>query len=94
MPTWLLIAIIVIVGCFTSAYTTACICNHEYRSSWQTITYTGSSIEPKNVYICKRCYYKADIKHGYCPNCGANMTNGSPRYYYSTEIDLSEQEDE
>lgn len=90
MPTWLLIAIILIVGCSTSAYVTARICDHEFNSSWQEISYTGSSVEPKNIYICKRCYYKADIKHGYCPNCGANMTNGAPRHYYSTKIDLSE----
>lgn len=88
MPTWLLIAIILIVGCFTSAYVTARICDKEFSSTWQTIKYIGNSIEPEYIYICKRCYYKADTKYGYCPNCGANMTNGEARHYYSTEIDL------
>ena len=90
MPTWLLIAIILIVGCATSAYVTARICNNEYSSMWQTIKYTGSSIEPKYIYVCKRCYYKADIKYSYCPNCGSCMTNGEARHYYSSEIVLKE----
>ena len=90
MPTWLLIAIILIVGCATSAYVTAQICNHEFSSEWQVIKYSGSSIEPKDIYICRRCNNKADINYHYCNNCGARMTNGISRYSYSNEIELSE----
>lgn len=88
MPTWLLIAIILIVGCSVSAYVTARICNHEYSSKWETIKYAGNSIEPEYIYICKRCYYRADTGYCYCPNCGANMANGESRHYYRPEIDL------
>lgn len=90
MPTWLLIAITLIVGCFVSAYVTALIYNREIESSWQEITYTGDSVEPKDIYICRRCNNKEDIKYCYCPNCGASMKNGAPRICYSSKIDLSE----
>lgn len=94
MPTWLLIAIILIVGCYTSAYMTARIYkNKTLKSDWQVIKYAGSSIEPKSIYICKGCYYKADHNYHYCSNCGARMINGVPRTYYSDKIELFEKED-
>ena len=90
MPTWLLIAITLIAGCFITAFSTAHICHCEFNSSWQVIRYTGNSVEPKDIYICRRCNNKEDINYCYCPNCGASMKNGEPRIYYSSEIDLSE----
>ena len=90
MPTSLLIAIILIVGCFVSAYTTAYIYNREIKSEWQEITYAGNSVEPKNVYICKRCNNKADINYHYCDNCGSAMKNGISYHCYSDKIKLSE----
>lgn len=90
MPTPLLIAIILLVGCITSAYTTARICNREIESEWQEITYTGNSVEPKNIYICKRCNYKADLNRHYCSNCGSAMKNGISYHCYSDKIELSE----
>lgn len=91
MPTWLLIAIILIVGCSTSAYVTARICENK-NSDWQVIKYAGSSIEPKTIYICKECHYKADHNYHYCNNCGACMSNGVSRNYYSDKIELFEEE--
>ena len=90
MPTPILIAITLIVGCVTSAYTTARICNRESESEWQEITYAGNSVEPKNVYICKRCNYKSDLNRHYCSNCGSRMINGISRHYYSGKIKISE----
>lgn len=90
MPTPLLIATILIVGCFTSAYVTARICNREIESEWQEITYTGNSVEPKNIYICKRCNYKSDLNRHYCSNCGSEMKNGISYHCYSDKIELSE----
>lgn len=88
MPTPLLIVIILLVGCSTSAYVTARICDYEFSSSWQLIKYTGSSIEPKCVYICKRCNNQRDINYHYCDNCGARMKNGVVRVYYTNGIKL------
>ncbi|MBR2245764.1 MAG: hypothetical protein IJ880_01840 [Bacilli bacterium] len=84
--------IIAMVICIViaTAYITTLICNHENRSSWQAITYTDSSIEPKNVYICKNCFNKANINYRYCSNCGARMNDGLPFMYHSSSIDLSE----
>lgn len=90
MPTPLLIAIILIIGCFTSAYLTALRCNREIESEWQEITYAGNSVEPKNIYICKRCNYKADLNRHYCSNCGSLMKNGKSYHCYSDKIELSE----
>ena len=90
MPTWLLITIILLVGCGCTAYTTALLCNKEYESEWQVIRYTGSSVEPKDIYICKRCNNKRDFIYHYCDNCGSFMKNGTYRINYSDEIDLSE----
>lgn len=90
MPTWLLISTILIVGCVTTSYFTALICNKEHKSTWQEISYTGGSVEPKEVYICKNCFFQANIKHHYCNNCGALMINGMSRHYYSDKIKLSE----
>lgn len=42
MPTWLLIAIMLIVVCSVFAYVTTLICNHKYNSLWQVIAYTSS----------------------------------------------------
>lgn len=89
MPTPLLIAIILIVGCFTSAYATARICNNEFNSSWQVIAYTSSEVVvPKEIYICKSCYEKKDINYRYCPNCGAKMKNGIGYNHHSEKIDI------
>lgn len=90
MPTWLLITILLSVGCITSACATARICNREIESEWQKITYTGNSVEPKNIYICKRCNYKADLNRHYCSNCGSLMKNGTSYHCYSDKIELSE----
>lgn len=90
MPTPALIAIILIVGCVASAYTTARICNREIESEWQEITYVGSSVEPKSIYICKRCNYKSDLNRHYCSNCGSLMKNGASYHCYSDKIKLSE----
>lgn len=90
MPTPLLIAIILIVCCSTSAYVTARICNNDSESEWQVIRYSGSSVEPKDIYICKRCNNKKDVAYHYCDNCGARMTNGVYHVNYPDEIDLSE----
>lgn len=87
-----LISIIAIVISIivATAYITVLICNHEFRSSWQAITYSDSSVEPTNIYICKRCNNKADINYRYCSNCGARMADGLPYKYHSSVIDLSE----
>ncbi len=90
MPTWLLVTIILLIGCFTTAYVTSLINNKEYESEWQEITYAGGSIEPKDIYICKNCNYQADIKYHYCSNCGSKMINGMSRHYYSEKIKISE----
>ncbi len=90
MPTWLLIAITLIVGCFITAFITAHICNREFKSSWQVIKYTGDSVEPKDVYICKNCNKITNLNYCYCSNCGAMMKNGITRVYYPDDIDLSE----
>lgn len=90
MPIWLLIVIVLSIGCITSACVTELICKHEHESSWQEISYTGNSVEPKEIYICKRCNQKVDIKYCYCPNCGAYMFNGMERVTYPNKIDLSE----
>lgn len=92
MPTPLLVAIALIVASIASAYTTARICNHEIESEWQEITYTGNSVEPKSIYVCKRCNYKADINRHYCSNCGSLMKNGASYHCYSDKIKLSEWE--
>ena len=90
MPTWLLISIILIVGCVTSSCITEHICNREIESEWQEITYAGNSVEPKNVYICKHCNYKTDLNRHYCSNCGSEMKNGMSYHCYSEKIELSE----
>lgn len=78
--------ILLAVGCIV----TALVCHKEYESEWQEITYAGGSIEPKDIYICKKCNYKADVKYHYCSNCGALMKNGKTRIYYSDKIKISE----
>lgn len=90
MPTPLLIVIIFGVGCVTSAYVTARICKHEIESEWQEIAYAGNSVEPKSIYICKRCNYKSDLNRHYCSNCGSLMKNGKSYHCYSDKIELSE----
>ena len=91
MPTWVLITILLLVGCIISAYTTARICNREIESEWQVITYTSSDlVVSKEIYICKRCNYKADLDRHYCSNCGSLMKNGMSYHCYSDKIELSE----
>lgn len=82
---WIIALISVIV---LTSYITVLICNHEYNSSWQEITYTGNSVEPKNTYICRRCNNQAERNHHYCSNCGALMKNGVSYHCYSSKIDL------
>ena len=71
---------------------TVCITIHIYGqesvSEWQVIKYTGSSVEPKSIYICKRCNNKSDINYHYCDNCGAMMNNGVARSYHTNGIQL------
>lgn len=72
-----------------TAYITVLICNHEFNSSWQVISYTSSEVVvPKEIYICKRCYEKADINYRYCPNCGAKMKNGIDYSHHTGKIDI------
>ena len=93
MPEWLLVAIILIVGCFASAYVTERICSRKIESEWQEISYTGDSVEPKEIYICKRCNKKVDLNSHYCCNCGSLMKNGISYNCYSDKIDLSNWEE-
>ena len=90
MPTLLLMIVVLTVGCIASAYVTARICNNNFESEWQVIRYSGSSVEPKDIYICKRCNNKKDVAYRYCDNCGARMTNGGYYVTYPDEINLSE----
>lgn len=79
----------VILAMVVTAFITVLVCDCKVKSEWQLIKYTGSSIEPKCVYICKRCNNKSDINYCYCPNCGADMKNGLIRIYYAAnEIKL------
>lgn len=84
----IIIVSIGILAIIATAYITSIVCNYEYGSSWQVISYTGSSVEPKEIYICKRCNKKVDVKYCYCPNCGANMRNGMGRNYYTNGIKI------
>lgn len=90
MAKLVIIGVIVFCVVVLIVYITELIRNHNVKSSWQVIKYTGNSVEPKDIYICRRCNNKEDINYCYCPNCGASMKNGEPRIYYSSEIDLSE----
>ena len=92
MSLTIIISIIICIIIVT-AYITTLICNHEFSSSWQTITYSDSSVEPKEIYICKRCNNKADLNCHYCDNCGSLMKNGTSYHCYSDKIKLSELED-
>ena len=85
-----LIVYITIVICVivVTAYITVLICNYKFNSYWQPITYMGSSVEPKCIYICKKCNNKSDINCHYCDNCGAKMMNGVERIYYTNGIKL------
>lgn len=90
MPSWLLMIVILTVGCITSACVTARICDNDNvsESEWQLIKYTGSSVEPKCIYVCKECNNQRDINYRYCDNCGARMINGVARIYYTNGINL------
>ena len=90
MSSVLLVALILLVGCSTSAYVTTHICHDVFESSWQEITYAGGSVEPKEIYICKNCNYQADDNYNYCSNCGSKMINGKTRIYYSNKLKISE----
>lgn len=81
---------IVISAIVITAYATVLVCNYEAKSEWQVIRYSGSSVEPKDIYVCKRCNNQRDINYHYCDNCGARMTNGVYHVNYPDEIDLSE----
>lgn len=85
-----LVIIGVIVICIVAliVYITVLICNRELESSWQVIKYTGSSVEPKCIYVCKKCNNQRDINYHYCNNCGARMYNGVERIYYTNGINL------
>jgi uncharacterized paraquat-inducible protein A len=86
-PIACIIALISVIA--LTVYITVLICNHEFNSLWQVIAYTSSEVVvPKEIYICKRCYEKADINYRYCPNCGARMTNGINYNYHSGKIDI------
>lgn len=83
----------VILAMVVTAFITVLVCARKVKSEWQLIKYTGSSIEPKCVYICKRCNNKSDINYCYCPNCGADMKNGLIRIYYAAneiKLDIDE----
>lgn len=81
--------IYVILAMVVTAFITVLVCAREVTSEWQLIKYTGSSIEPKCIYICKRCNNKSDINYHYCDNCGSRMKNGLIRIYYAAnEIKL------
>lgn len=84
----IVIVSIVISAMIATAYVTVLICDHEVKSEWQLIKYTGSSVEPKCIYICKRCNNQREINYHYCDNCGARMKNGVSRHYYSDKINL------
>lgn len=62
------------------------------ESEWQVIRYSGSSVEPKDIYICKRCNVKEDFNYHYCNNCGAMMKNGAGYHLYPDKIELSDDE--
>lgn len=82
-----IIALISVIA--LTAYITVLICNHEFNSSWQVISYTSSEVVvPKEIYICKRCYEKKDINYRYCPNCGAKMKNGIDYSHHTGKIDI------
>ncbi len=86
-PIYYIIALISVIA--LTVYITVLICNHEYNSSWQVIAYTSSEVVvPKEIYICKRCYEKADINYRYCHNCGARMNNGIQYNYHTGKIDI------
>lgn len=88
MPTWLLIAIILIVGCSTSAYVTARICNNESESEWLIIKLKNDSIEPTDIFVCKNCHMHETINARFCKNCGSRMINGIARNWYSEDIEI------
>lgn len=91
MSLTIIISIIICI-IIATAYITTLICNHEFSSLWQIITYSDSSVEPKEIYICKRCNNKEDLNRHYCGNCGSLMKNGISHHYYSDKIKLSEWE--
>lgn len=88
MPTWLLIATILIVGCSTSAYVTARICNNDFESEWLIIKLKNDSVEPTDIFICKECHQHENINWRYCKNCGRRMINGKDRQFYSEDIEI------
>ena len=89
-----IIGMIVICIIAATVYITIRIWEHEHivESEWQVIRYSGSSVEPKDIYICKRCNAKEDFNYHYCNNCGAMMKNGVEYRLYPDKIELSDDE--
>ena len=90
----IIIGIIVILIVVVTVCTTIRIWEHGHisESEWQVIRYSGSSVEPKDIYICKRCNAKENYNYHYCKNCGAVMSNGIPYQHFSDKIELSDDE--
>lgn len=89
MDDWMIVYITIVISAIVvTAYITMIICKYKFNSFWQPITYIGSSVEPKCIYICKKCNNKSDFNYHYCDNCGAKMMNGVERIYYTGEIKL------
>lgn len=88
MPTWLVIAIILIVGCATSAYVTARIYDTGNESEWLNIRLKNDSIEPVDIFVCKNCRQRENMNYRYCKNCGSWMKNGMGRQSYSEDIEI------
>lgn len=88
MPIWLLIVIVLSVGCITSAYVTVLICKHEHESEWLIIKLKNDSIEPTDIFVCKNCHMRETINARFCKNCGSRMMNGTARHWYSNDIKI------
>lgn len=89
MPTWLLIAIILIVGCGVSVYVTASLLNKEFMSEWLIIKLKNNSVEPIDIFICKNCHIREEDNYRYCKNCGRRMRNGKGSVWsYPEDIEI------
>ena len=88
----IIIGMIVLCIIAATVYITMYIWERVNVSEWQVIRYSGSSVEPKDIYICKRCNVKEDDNYHYCRNCGVKMKNGTSQIHYSDKIELSDDE--